>query len=122
MTVWAVQNVHWVDRSDGKLKPKFDFTSAARWGEVRFLLPPTASPFSLMGPMSIMHDKLQDYDAHSDYLLLVGSPVLLGLAVAIAADKSGGNVNMLQWSGAKRDYLPVKVTNVFAETDCRDIP
>ena len=112
MTVWVVQNVHWVDRVDGQLKPKFDFAKAERFGRVEYLLEPGASPFSLAGPLKTLQEKLQDYDARTDFLLLVGSPVLIGLAVAIACGPDNA-VNMLQWSGAKRDYIPCMASGIF---------
>jgi hypothetical protein len=43
----------------------------------------------------------------------VGSPVLIGLAVAVAAEYNNGNVGMLQWSGEKRSYFPARAFDVF---------
>lgn len=113
MTVWVVQNTKWIDPKDGQLKPKFDFTKAARFGELKELLSPTASPFNLPPVLRDLNNALETY-SDEDYLLLVGSPVLLGLSVAVAAYYNDGHVNMLQWSGAKRDYLPVSVKDIVA--------
>lgn len=114
-TVFVVQDTKWVDPKDGKLKSKFDFTAATQFGELVELLQPTASPFDLPPVIDRLQRMLVGYDYNRHYLLLVGSPVLIGLAVAIAADQSDGNVAMLQWSGAKRQYIPARAFNVF---DC----
>lgn len=112
--VYIVQDTKWVDPKDGTLKPKFDFSPAAEHGEPTFLLGSNASPFNLQSVLPELHERLKTF-SDDDFLLLVGNPVLLGLAVAIAADYNDGNVNMLQWSGAKHCYIPVKAQGVFAD-------
>lgn len=115
MTVYIVQDQKHVDpNKNNQLVSKFDFTPAQKYGELHFLLKPSASPFNLPPALDKMHQELQHF-TDEDYLLLTGSPVLLGLAVAIAADYNGGNVKMLQWSGAKRDYVPVDGKHIFAD-------
>lgn len=104
--VWLVQDTKWIDPRDGQLKSKFDFTAAERFGELHELLEPTSSPFNLEPVLKRLHDNLEMF-CDDDYLLLVGSPVLLGIACAVASYYNDGNVSMLQWSGAKRDYIPV---------------
>lgn len=115
--VFVVQDAKWVDPKDGQLKPKFDFTPAAEFGELVFLLGSSASPFNLPPVLSELQERLKGI-TEDDYLLLVGNPVLLGLAVAIAADYNDGSITMLQWSGAKHAYIPVTAQGVFA--DCED--
>lgn len=119
MTVYVVQDSKHVS-NQGRLEPKFDFTPAEEFGELSFLLSPSASPFNLEPVLSELQEKLRGFN-DADYLLLVGNPVLLGLSVAIAADANEGRVTMLQWSGAKRRYIPVRATDVFPpleEGDC----
>jgi len=115
--VFVVQDTKWVDPKDGQLKPKFDFSPAGEFGELVFLLGSNASPFNLPPVLTELQERLKEF-GDDDYLLLVGSPVLLGLATAIAADYNDGRVNMLQWSGAKHSYIPVRALGVFA--DCQD--
>jgi hypothetical protein len=114
MTVWVVQSTNKLDENTGKLVPKFDFTPATRFGTVNFLLSPSASPFSLQTVMLDLHAKLKHFNSR-DFLLCAGSPVLLGLACAVAAHYNDGDVNLLQWSGAKRAYVPVFAKNIFAD-------
>lgn len=110
--VFLIQDTKWVDPKDGQLKSKFDYTAASQYGELVELLWPGASPFDLEPVMPALVRGLFHYTP-VDYLLLVGSPVLIGLAVALAADFGGGSVSMLQWSGAKRQYIPVFARNIF---------
>lgn len=114
--VFLVQDTKWVDPKDGQLKSKFDFTAATIYGELVELLAPTASPFDLPPVIRRLREGLFHY-SNSDYLLLVGSPVLIGLAVAIAADYNTGHVAMLQWSGAKRQYIPARAFELFGPAE-----
>lgn len=117
MTVYIIQDQKHVDK-DGQLKRKFDFEPALEFGELVEVLRPSTSPFNLAPAMEKMHEVLSNYQ-EGDFLLLTGNPVLLGLAVAIAADYNDGNVSLLQWSGAKHRYIPVHARDIFTEkADC----
>ena len=116
MTVYVVQETKWVDPKDNKLKPKYNFEPARKYGEIEYLLNPSSSPFDLEPVLEKLRSKLENF-CDDDYLLLVGSPVLLGLAVAVAADINNGYVAMLQWSGAKRDYIPVYAEEIFGSNE-----
>lgn len=110
MTIYVVQNTHYKDHNDGVWKPKFDFTPALQFGELAFLLDHKASPYDLPPVQRVLHEKLMHF-SNKDYLLCVGSPVLIGLAVAIAADYNHGHVAMLQWKG--NGYFPARALDVF---------
>lgn len=112
MTVYVVQDQKWVDGDSGELRSKFDFTPARRFGELEFLLRPSASPFNMEPVIEELHKRLSGYDGENDYLLLVGNPAIIGVAVAIAADYSG-TVRLLQWSGARREYLPITIPDLL---------
>lgn len=114
--VFLVQDTKHIDPKDGQLKSKFDFSAASIYGELVELLEPGASPFDLPPVVRKLREGLFHFSS-SDYLLLVGSPVLIGLAVAIAADFNNGHVAMLQWSGAKRQYIPCRVFELFGPSE-----
>jgi len=114
--VYVVQDTKTVNRHTGKLESKFDFRPAEEFGEIEYLLDSAASPFNLDSAVAQLKAKLSSFGPE-DSLLLVGSPVLIGVAVAIAADINGGDVKMLQWSGTKRAYIQVSGTNVFCDCD-----
>lgn len=105
-TVYVIQAQHRWDEGKGALVPKFDLSSAEQYGEISYLLSPTASPFHPEPIIAELRQKLHNFDG-DDYLLLVGNPCLIGFATAIAADFNEGVVNLLQWSGKDRSYIPV---------------
>lgn len=116
--VFVVQNQHHFDNRTSQLVPKFNFETAYAYGDLKFLLSPTAAPFQLDGIIQQLHENLADF-SEDDYLLLVGNPVLIGITVAIAADSTGGNVKMLQWNGKEQRYLPIEARGIFIDSDAQ---
>jgi hypothetical protein len=106
--VVILQNQMRLDKTSGKLVNKFDFSSAEKYGELEFLLSPTARPFN--NNDSIISELRANLCAFSsnDHLLLVGNPILIGITTSIAVDYCS-EVNFLQWSGKEKQYLPVKI-------------
>lgn len=92
-------------KQDGRLVSKFDFKPAEKFGRVEFLFSSSQKPFdsATQAAVQVLTDRLASFSP-DDYLLLIGSPVLIGLATAVAARYSPV-VRMLQWS--TRDYIPV---------------
>lgn len=80
----------------------FDLRSAEKYGEIRVLVGPFESPDE--STLEKMKSALTGYTA-ADYLLLAGKPTFIGWAVAIAAHRSGGRVNLLQWDKREGRYL-----------------
>jgi hypothetical protein len=44
-----------------------------------------------------------------DYLLLMGDPVVIGMATMIASQQTGGVVNLLKFDRQSFDYIPVTI-------------
>lgn len=109
MTVYVVQNQQRFDREKGELVPKFPSVKekAGKFGELKYLLSPTAAPWDTVNILKEMWGQLQHYK-DGDYLLLIGNPLLIGLAVALATEANNGEVTVLQWSGERRSYIPIK--------------
>lgn len=112
--VLVVQKQHRFDHSTGTLVSKYDLDPARAFGEISYLLGPTAAPFSSAPIITELREKLKDYDGDSDFLLLIGNPCLIGWAVALAAANSGGVVSLLQWSGREQRYLPIRAQNLLS--------
>lgn len=115
MTVFVVQDHRRYDKATGRFEAVHDLTPAQEYGELRYLLTPTAAPWH---PTSVLPDLwagLKDF-CDSDYLLLTGNPILIGWATAVAADMNEGRVKLLQWSGKDRRYTPVE-SQVFPIAD-----
>jgi len=108
--VYVVQNPHHIPNGGATLVPKFDFSSAEQYGELEYLLRPNARPWGELLPTIVheLHCKLSNMTSE-DHLLLVGNPVLIGMAVAIAANYTDGKLRLLQWHGHRESYTPVAV-------------
>jgi hypothetical protein len=97
-----------IDPANGALVPKFDVAPAERFGEIVWLLPPSAAPWGTT-VVAELRDKLVDYDGDRDFLVLIGNPCLIGMTVALAAAAGGGKLQFLQWSGkGGSHYVPIR--------------
>lgn len=102
------------DRFTGEMTSKFDFSSAEDYGELVFVLAPNSNPRDPKANEELW-EALRTY-TEADYLLPVGSPVLIMLMGAYAA-LSEANVSKLTILDWERDrfnrnqglYLPVVV-------------
>jgi hypothetical protein len=105
--VYVVQLQHRFDRERGELVPKFDLSPAEQHGELVYLLSPTAAPWTPEKIIPELRHKLRDF-TDDDHLLLVGNPVLIGWAVAVASHWNEGRVACLQWSGKDKRYTRIE--------------
>jgi hypothetical protein len=109
MAVFIVQKQMRFDHQKGELVPKFpSIDKAEQFGKFVYLLSPTASPFNAQKLVDEMTKKLENF-GNEDYLLLIGNPVLIGMASGIAADRNLGMLHFLQWSGRDSNYVPIHV-------------
>lgn len=106
--VYVVQRqLKWDDKRE-KLIPKFDLSSAEKFGELVYLLGPSASPFTPGPALNELREKMKGVTL-DDYILLVGNPCLIGWAVAIACMKTNNVIRMLQWCNRSHEYREVSV-------------
>ena len=110
MTVYAVQSPR--QRIGNDIVPKYDLSPAQSFGEIVELLSPTAKPFNPAPLIEELYIKLQNF-SDTDYIICIGNPILIALAVSIAADVNNGRVRLLQWHGHKGEYTPVEVDMGF---------
>lgn len=97
-------------------KVPFDLSPAEEYGQLVPLLGPRATPYNTEAIIQELRLGLRDY-TENDYLLLVGNPVLIGIASAICASKAH-TVQFLQWSGRERRYLRLRAPmNINASKD-----
>jgi hypothetical protein len=109
MTVFVVQKQMRFDETTGELVPRFrTLEKAARFGQIEYLLSPSAHPFNPEHIIGDLHEKLKSY-TEKDYLLLIGNPALIGMATAVAGHYNGGVLKLLQWSGHQGDYAEISV-------------
>ena len=107
LTVFVVQQQMKFDQIRKELVPRFNsINKALRWGNIEFILSPSAHPFNPDTVLGVMHEKLSGY-SDDDHLLLIGNPALIGMVTAIAAHYNGGTVKFLQWSGRHGEYTEI---------------
>lgn len=107
MTVYAVQQQMRFDQTRKELVPRFtSINKAERWGEIVYVLSPSAHPFNPELVLGDMHELLSGF-SDDDHLLLIGNPGLIGMATTIAAHYNEGRVKLLQWSGRHNEYTEI---------------
>lgn len=109
MTVFVVQKQMRFDQDTGNLVPRFQtLEKASEYGTLEYLLSPTAHPFNPSFIVGSLHEKLKNFN-DEDYLLLIGNPVLIGMATVVASHYNGGKFRLLQWSGRHNEYSAISV-------------
>tara|TARA_Y100001951_G_scaffold30885_1_gene24147 strand:- start:12 stop:329 length:318 start_codon:yes stop_codon:yes gene_type:complete len=105
MTVYVVQEVQ-----------KFNVLPAGKYGELSLLLPPGQITLSSGPTINRLRHKLRDF-TDMDYLLLIGDPLAIGLAVAIASNANRGKVKLLKWDRQEKQYYPLSVNLYGGDND-----
>jgi hypothetical protein len=89
-----------------------NIVTALDFGEIEVLLPSnTQIGFSAGQVTQVLYSKLSSY-TENDYLLLMGDPVIIGIATTVAAHWSNGKVKMLKWDRMEKRYYPIQF-NLF---------
>lgn len=110
------RQLHW-DAGRQTLVDKFDFTPAAEYGEINYLLSHNLSPFNPVAAIKVIHEALTDVEfSAEDFLLLSGNPCLIAWTAALAADRTDGLLRLLQWHGKDRRYIRID-SKLWEETD-----
>ena len=106
-TVYVVQDHRRYDKGTGEYVSVHDLSPAEEFGQLKYLLSPTAAPWATE---SIINDLWEGLDGfrQGDYLLMIGNPVLCALAAVVACDITEGRIRFLQWNGRERKYTPVE--------------
>jgi len=86
--------------------PGRDLVPAMEFGTLEMLLPHGDTVISIAPTVARLHRKLRQFNSN-DYLLLIGDPVAIGLATAVASDMNAGNVRFLKWDKRHGRYIPI---------------
>lgn len=112
MTVFAIQQQMKFDSDKRELVPRFtSINKAEKWGQIVYVLSPSAHPFSPELVLGDIHEKLKNF-CDDDYLLLIGNPGLIGISTSVAAYYNDGHIKFLQWSGRHQEYTEI-VAKIF---------
>ena len=88
--------------------PGRNVLAATQYGKIEVLLPPGDIVLSPGPTTRKLQRKLQRF-SDEDYLLLMGDPVAIGIACAVAAEANQGRVNLLKWDRQTFVYYAVKM-------------
>jgi len=88
--------------------PLYDFTPALRYGALEVCLAPNAS-FLMIAPVTAaLKERMRSF-TDDDYLVAVGSPVMIALSAAIASERTGGKFNLLSYDKRMNEYLNTRI-------------
>ena len=90
--------------------PSRNMTSAMDFGNLEAVLQPHEEVTMLNSRwvVGVMKYRLRHFQPH-DYLILVGNPVAIGIACAIASEITGGTFNVLKWDAQEKRYWPAQI-------------
>jgi hypothetical protein len=88
--------------------PGRNIIPARQYGELCLLLPEGDVVLSPGPTTRRLQRALKDF-GDQDYLLLMGDPVAIGLACAVASDINQGRFKLLKWDRQQHVYYPVDV-------------
>lgn len=102
--VFAVQKPARFDKELGRFVPMYDFSPAEAHGRLVFILGPgNILQHRMSQALTQIRHVLTTYTAQ-DFIIAVGDPVAIAASVMIAAERTGGVVNLLKWDRLTRAY------------------
>lgn len=88
--------------------PTVNLDPALEFGELEVLLPPEAGRMPSSDLKELLARGIQNIK-DTDWLLATGDPVIMGITMALAAQKLDGLLRILRWDKRSRSYEPVVV-------------
>lgn len=89
---------------------RHNLTRAMEFGDISILETEDFPQFRDGAPIvDRIRQKLEFFNAESDFLLLVGDPVLIGLSCAVLANLGHKLIKVLKWDNQTRRYLPINL-------------
>lgn len=101
--VFVINEQLTVNKTSGALESKFDLRTAREYGQVVHLLGAGRFPDDPGVVVDLIDEKLEGY-TDDDYLLPCGHPFAIGVAFALAAQRTGGFLQYLVWDRQRRAY------------------
>lgn len=92
-----------VQESDKNLMPAREF------GEIHVMLTTADVKQGPSHCVSVLSDKMSNFRNAQDYLILVGDPVFIGVAMIFANQMGEGDFQILKWDRESYKYVPVDI-------------
>ena len=103
-TVWVAMEPQRWDAASGAFVAQYDLTKALRYGDLKVALAPRQSLLTLEPIVVALREKFADF-RDEDYLIAIGSPILIAISAHIALQRTGGYLNLLTWDRTEQQYL-----------------
>ena len=109
--VFLVQNPCRRDQDTGEWIPKYDLSAARAFGEIVELLPPGPDWRDSEQIAERMSQNLIGPDGYqpADYILALGDPIAISIAMMLALKNAGGFVAALKHERRERCYFPIEI-------------
>ncbi len=109
--VFLVQNPSRRDQDTGEWIPKYDLSAASAFGEIVELLPPGPDWRDSDQIAERMSQNLIGPDGYqpSDYILALGDPIAVAIAMMLALKNAGGFVAALKHERREKLYFPIEI-------------
>jgi hypothetical protein len=92
------------------MTPAVNISPASEHGEIRVLMPPSASFFATADLVSQLRKGLHEYDfERGDSIICLGDPAVIAVAGALLAQRSK-SFNVLRWDKSISRYVKIKIT------------
>jgi hypothetical protein len=89
-------------------QPGKNLLPARDYGKLKFMLPAAISQYNTEESVDKLYNELLAM-RDDDYLLLIGDPVMIGAAVAIAGKILDGCIKILKWDKQEKKYYEVEL-------------
>ncbi|MFL9499183.1 hypothetical protein ACJMQP_03915 [Rhodopseudomonas palustris] len=104
--VFVVQQPAVFDSATRNFKPKFDLSPAAAFGPLRFIFHPGNIYPDRIAQATRQAEAVLCSISADDYILPVGDPVAISIALLVAGKRTGGRVNVLKYDRQSGGYSP----------------
>ena len=100
-------------RQNGRLLPGIDTSKATSFGRRIYVFDQDVKPWNPARAVKSAQEVLAEFDAGTDYLLLIGPPILCAIILTVAVDRarfdSYTHVRVLYWHQRLNTYEEVAV-------------
>lgn len=96
----------------------FDFSPATQYGKLRVVF--DGNPSLVNEYVLLMKARLAEFEPKTDFLLLSGDPIVIGIITALVWENTCGELSFLKWDKIQKSYWPVKITSARKENSWKN--
>jgi hypothetical protein len=109
-TVFVTQVPNRRDKDTGVMTPSVNISPAGEHGEIKILMPPSASFYATADLVSQLRVGLRDYNfERGDSVIALGDPAVIAVVGALLAQRNK-SFNVLRWDKNTGRYSKLKIT------------